>query len=74
MTTNANPREDKLLTMSEVKERLRFRGQGGLYRLIKTDPDFVTFKVNDLPNGPRLMRESAFRRWIERQEKKESAA
>lgn len=66
--------EDRVLTMSEVRSALRFKGQGGLYRLIKEDPDFVTFKVNDLPNAPRLMRESALQTWIKRREAKERAA
>lgn len=67
-------REDKLLTMNEVKERLRFKGQGGLQRLIREDPDFVTFKVTHLPNSPRRMRESALEAWVRKQELKERPA
>lgn len=65
---------DKVLTMNEVKERLSLKGQGGLYRLIREDPEFVTFKLNDLPGSPRRMRESAFIAWMAKREKKERAA
>lgn len=74
MPSTSAPKEDRFLTMAEVRSALRFKGQGGLNRLIKEDPDFVTFKVNDLPNGPRLMRESALQTWIKRREAKERAA
>jgi len=54
--------------MREVRERLHLKGAQGLYRLINTDPDFITFKTGDAPNAPRLMRESAFERWIAKRE------
>jgi len=63
--------EDRLLTMNEVKDRLRLSGKSGLYRLIREDPDFVTFKTGEGVNSPRLMRESALERWIKKREVKE---
>lgn len=53
--------------MREVRDRLGFRGFGALYRLINTDPTFVTFKTGDSPNSPRRMRE-AEERWIAKRE------
>ena len=63
---------DRLLTMREVQSILRYKGQGGLYRLINDDPDFVTFTVGG--KRSRRMRESALRRWIAIQEDKAKAA
>lgn len=65
------PTGDRLLTMKEVKERLRIGGQGPLYRLIREDPDFVTFKTGEAVNSPRRMRESALERWIKKREVRE---
>jgi hypothetical protein len=65
-------REDKVLTMSEVRTILRYKGQGGLYNLINDDPDFVTFTVGG--KRSRRMRESALNTWIRKQEEKERAA
>lgn len=58
--------------MSEVQSILRYKGRGGLYRLINDDPDFVTFTIGG--KRSRRMRESALRRWIALQEDKERAA
>ena len=66
--------EDRVLTMSEVRDRLHLKGQGGLYRLIKSDPTFVTFKLSDLPGSPRRMRESALNAWMSKREKRERVA
>lgn len=65
---------DRVLTMSEVKERLSLKGQGALYRLIREDPSFVTFKLTDLSGSPRRMRESALVAWMAKREKRERAA
>lgn len=58
----------RVLTMREVRERLGFKGFGALYRLVNTDPPFVTFKTGDSPNSPRRMREAALERWIAKRE------
>ena len=71
MASVAAKREDRLLTMKEVRERLRLASQAGLYRLIREDPDFVTFKTGEGLNSPRLMRESALETWIKKREKRE---
>lgn len=65
------PKEDRLLTMKEVKDRLRLSSQAGLYRLIREDKDFITFKTGEGLNSPRLMRESALERWIQKREVRE---
>lgn len=74
MSPQAAREPDRVLTMGEVKERLSLKGQGGLYRLIREDPSFVTFKLTDLPGSPRRMRESALIEWMANREKKERAA
>lgn len=69
--TSANGRHERLLTMREVRERLRLAGSGALYRLIRSDPTFKTFKTGDGTNSPRLMRESALESWIAKREAQE---
>lgn len=70
MSNVRNVTDEKVLEMSEVRDILRLKGQGGLYNLINDDPDFVTFKVG----GGRRMRESALAAWIKKQEDKEKVA
>ena len=66
--TSATANDDRLLTMKEVRARLRLNSQAGLYRLIREDPDFVTFKTGEGLNSPRLMRASELERWIKGRE------
>lgn len=61
----------RVLSMGEVRERLHLKGFKGLYRLINSDPNFVTFKTGDAMNSPRLMREEALNKWIRLREQLE---
>ena len=57
----------QLLAMKEVKQRLRV-GQGTLYRLVKSDPDFKTIRIG----GRRFMSEATLETWIRSRESAEA--